>query len=173
MTKITLSIAAAAIAAGTLFTSAAQACISCEYVPEVVHAGTKKPARKEIYAAKPQPTPKKRIAKMPSPKKYEVAKAKAPAPKKIEVAKAPEAARPVETAKPVQTAQAEPAAPETTTPPAATPAEPREKPISTAALIDAGGASAQQDDTTATAEAAPTCKKFFPAVGMTLTVPCE
>lgn len=160
MTKITLSIAAAAIAASTLFTSAAEACISCNYVPEVVTAGNKKAARKEVYAATPAPAPKKRIAKIPpARKKYEVAKA--PAPKKIETAKAPE------TAKPVETAQAEPAA--TDTPLAAT--EPREKPISTSALIETRG-STPQEEPTAVADAQ-TCKKFFPAVGMTLTVPCE
>ena len=38
MTRTFLASATALIAAGTLLSSAAQACISCEYVPEVVRA---------------------------------------------------------------------------------------------------------------------------------------
>jgi hypothetical protein len=171
MTRITLTIAAVAIAASTLFASGAQACISCEYVPEVVHAGQKKAARKQqMHVAKP--TPKKRIAKTPSrpkkSKKYDVAKA--PAPKKVETAKAPQTAKPVETAK-AETTETEKT--ETTeTAAESTPAtEPREKPISTAAVLEGGGIS--QTEEQPVIDEATTCKKFFPAVGMTLSVPCE
>lgn len=160
MTRITLSIATALIAASAFFSPAAQACISCEYVPEVVKSGHKKQARKQqVYVAKSAPTPKKRIAKAP-PARKSLEVAKAPAPKKIQTAKAPAPAKPVETAK------AEPAAPESNA------QEPTSKPISTASLIEAGGAG-KSEEPQATDNGATGCKKFFPAVGMTLTVPCE
>lgn len=158
MTRLTLSIATAVIAASAFFSPAAQACISCEYVPEVLKAGEKKHARKQqLYVARPAPTPRKRIAKTP-PARKSIEVAKAPAPKKIQTVKAlaPAPAQPVETAK---------AAPEGTA------HEPTSKPISTASLIEAGGAG-KTEEPQAT-DNATSCKKFFPAVGMTLTVPCE
>lgn len=161
MTRLTLSIATALIAASAFFSPAAQACISCEYVPEVLKAGEKKHARKQqLYVARPAPTPRKRIAKSP-PARKSIEVAKAPAPKKIQTVKAPAPAP----AQPVEAAKAEPAAPEGTA------QEPTSKPVSTASLIEAGGAGNTEEPQAA--DNATSCKKFFPAVGMTLTVPCE
>lgn len=173
MTRITLTIAAAVMAASTMFTSSAEACISCEYVPEVLKAGQSKSRKQQVYASKP--TPKKRVAKAvpvrKAPKKIDIAKA--PAPKKvIQTAKAPEQAKPVETAK-TETPATETAKTEETATAPETTSEPREKPISTAALLEGRGNAASEEKPAATDEGATGCKKFFPAVGMTLTVPCE
>jgi len=147
MTRTILSAATALFAAITVFASAAQACISCNYVPEVVNTpvyshGAPHYAKKRVYeAAKKQARPaKKQIVERES------------ALKKVETAKA----EPVEAA------------------PAETEAETENSTISTASV---------DESETVAAEATPTeepkvssnvgCKKFFPTVGMTLTVPCE
>ena len=81
MTRTVLAAAVALIAAATSFTSAAEACISCEYVPEVVNTpvrGKTYQKKRVVVAAKPADVrvPKKRIAK-PAPVTKEVAVAKA------------------------------------------------------------------------------------------------
>jgi hypothetical protein len=151
MNRTIIAIATALIAAPALFASGAQACISCEYTPEVVntpvysHGGYSAGAKRAYRAAK--------VHQPRAPKKQVVVRA--PAPKKIEAAEvAPES----EAAEIPAVAQ-----------------------NSSIALAKADVA--QNDDaaekTTPTAERAPAakanvdCKKFFPSVGMTLTVPCE
>jgi len=146
MTRTVLSVAAALFGATTFFASAAEACISCEYVPEVVRAGEKShKARtyktKRVYVAdKPQIARPgaKRVAKA------EIAR-KAEAPRKAEVAET----APVETPSPSKT----------------------EKPVSTAALLDAGPAPKAEEKPEVVADVG--CRKFFATIGQTLTVPCE
>lgn len=150
MTRIHFTIGTALLAASMMFGgSAAQACISCNYVPEVVHTPVKgapmKRAQKQRVAKEQVRPAKKRISKT------------AP----VAVAKAEPVAKPAE--KKIETATAAPA--ETTTP-----TEPRETPISVASVLDKKGMPA--DETTEVAQDVG-CKKFFPAVGMTLSVPCE
>ena len=145
MTRTILAIATSLIASATLFASGAQACISCEYTPEVVRPHltnqAKRPQKRRVYVAETQ---QKRL---PAPQKTRVAKADpAPAaktaPTKVATAEAP----------------AEEAQPQ------------REPPVSTAMLLETG-----RQTTNATPEPAAEvgCKKFFPAVGKTMTVPCE
>lgn len=151
MTKSILSIATALLAAATLFTSAAQACISCEYVPEV----TKTPHPSEVYAKKLE---RKRVniaakqrVERPSKKrapKIETARVEQPVAKKVE-AKAAETPVPA----PAETANS--------TPVETTPAT-DEKPIETASL---------PEGTDITGEM--TCKKFIPTAEVTISVPCE
>jgi hypothetical protein len=144
MTRTILSVAAALFGATTFLTSAAEACISCEYVPEVVRAGERShKARtyktKRVYVAdKPQmarPAPK-RVAKAETARKAE-------APKKAEVAEAAPAETPSKT----------------------------EKPMSTAALLDVGPAPKAEEKPEVVADVG--CKRFFATIGQTLTVPCE
>ncbi len=135
MSRTILATAVALIATATAFTTAAEACISCEYVPEVVNTPVRgKPYQKKrvVVAAKPADVrvPKKRIAKP------------APVTRNVETAKA----EPVE-------AQA----------------EPRKRPISTAALLETKPAPAETPEVVADLG----CKKFFATIGQTLTVPCE
>ncbi len=154
MNRTILTIAAAALSAGTLFGSAAQACISCEYVPEVVHTpvggksfAAKRVEKKRVYVAAKElparPVKKQSIAKAePVAKKVDVA------PKKLETAKAA----------PAETTTAEP------------------KPVSTATLLETGKTKAEPAPAPAETEkkvADLGCKKFIPTAGVTISVPCE
>lgn len=154
MNRTILNIAVAALTASTFFGSAAQACISCEYVPEVVHTpvggksfAAKRVEKKRVYVAAKElparPTKKQSIAKAePAAKKVEIA------PKKLETAKA-----------------------------AAVEPKTESKIIETASLAEAGDApvAAAPAADTKVAEVAKSvgCKKFIPTVGVTVTVPCE
>lgn len=149
MTRTAFTIVLAALATTTFFASAAEACISCNYVPEVVNTPSphdaKRFQKKRIIVAQPQrvnPPAKQRIAKSD------------PAPKKVETAKAVEAAKPIETASaaPIES-QAK--------------IEPRR--ISTSSLLETRGA--PTDETKVAQDVG--CKKFFPTIGQTVTVPCE
>jgi len=147
MTRTILASAAALLAAATLFASAAQACISCSYVPPVVHT--------PVYGAKHCAKPRVRAA---------VRTHRAVKRRVVES----------ETrVKSVKAAIAEPA--------------PESTPASTAAVnenssIAVANTKAAQIETAKPAKSEPVkreakaktdCKKFFPSVGMTLTVPCE
>jgi hypothetical protein len=165
MTRTLLSAAAALFAATALVAPAAQACISCEYVPEVVNTPVYSHGGGGYYA-------KKRIittaAKKRAPAKKQIVETKA-APKKVETAKAD----PIE-ADPVDVA------------PAKTEAESENSTISTASVepsksVEPTSETKTEDKTEAKKAAGEEpkvsanvgCKKFFPTVGMTLSVPCE
>lgn len=81
MTRSVLAAAVALIATATSFTSSAEACISCEYVPEVVNTpvrGKTYQKKRVVAAAKPADvavSKRKRLAK-PAPVTREVAAAK-------------------------------------------------------------------------------------------------
>lgn len=88
MTRTILTIASAILAASTLVASQAQACISCNYVPEVVHTPSPNhgyPARKRIAVKEHAIPAKPRIVKS------QVAEKKRVAAKKVDIAKAPAA----------------------------------------------------------------------------------
>lgn len=148
MNRTVLASAFAVIAASTLFGSAAEACISCNYVPEVVNTPSPHDARraqkKRVIVAQPRrevAPAKQRIAKAdPAPNKVETAKAVESAPQKVETATAP------------------------------APAETERKRISTAALLESRG---RQPEPEAQVAQDVGCKKFFATIGQTLTVPCE
>lgn len=148
MTKSALSIAAALFAATTLFGSGAQACISCEYVPEVVNTpvrGAKTFQKKRVTTASVERSARpaqKRVSAQPAPKKVEVAKAEPAEAVPARATNAPTEARLLSGA---------PAAP----------AE-AEKPAETSAK-----------DTKDTKVADLGCKRFIPTAGVTVTVPCE
>jgi hypothetical protein len=148
MTRTILAGAAALLAAATLFASAAEACISCSYVPPVVHT--------PVYGAKPYHKPRVRTAV----RKQRAAKRRI-------VESAPR----VET---VKTAKIAEPAPEIA--PAGTAAVNENSSIAVAkteaAQIETGKP-AKSEPAKRTASAKVDCKKFFPSVGMTLTVPCE
>lgn len=164
MTRTFLATAAALIAATTLYTSAAQACLSCEYVPEVVRSSSTLPHTGHYYAAEPymkkeRSAPARRVVRIESvAKKLNVAKAD----KADKVERAEAKVEKVEK----QVAKAEPA--ETTKA-----AESENSSISLASN-DVAPVKAAVAKATKEVSAKPTdCKKFFASVGMTLTVPCE
>lgn len=161
MTRTILAAATAFLAALTLMADQARACISCEYTPEVVRENlSSRPAGKSRVVARAAVFHQRRAAKP------QIAQPRRPVMKKINVAKAVTptvvakartqdvAARPQE----ITTGSIEPTAATADTP--------------------ANGAAASQTSTvllsqqTRTAEAAPAkpvgCKKFLPAVGVTV-----
>lgn len=171
---IRTSFAAATIIAGLFASQSAYACISCEYVPEVVRQHTtERPAasyrQSRAYVSrsggtkscdKAEPA-RKRVKSARVEKPNRVAKADREEPVRVAKAKKEKRAEPVETAsvapreRKVETKAAD-----------------SESSSITVAAVDAKSKVAQAVDKQA--EAKPTdCKKFFPSVGMTLTVPCE
>lgn len=147
MTKAVLAIAAALFAAITTFASAAQACISCEHVPVVVRGSQTSHAATRYTKKRYYKAAKKRKAR---PAKKRIAKRKTTAKK---VAKKVERVRTV---------------------PIKRDAKNENSTISTASLgkdetIDTDESPAEEPEVNRNVG----CKKFFPSVGMTLTVPCE
>lgn len=157
---------ASALGAMTLFTTAAQACISCQYVPEVINASkddSRHSYRPEVsYSAKIEM--RERMARAQAAKahmanvqaaKMNAAKARAAA-QKIETGSLPQKNDETD-AKPVNTAST----------PAASDAK-REKPFSTATLLVGESVSTEAESGRAVE-----CKKFVAAIGTTVTVPCK
>jgi hypothetical protein len=151
MTRRLIATAAALVAATTLLASGAQACISCEHVPPVVRSSSTLPHTGHYYAAEPY-----------QKKAHSAAAAKKRIAKSVTVDKPAKIAKAAK-AEPVTIAKAEP--------------------VETKAKVDSESSSisvastdvaAAAGETTKEAAAKPVdCKKFFPSVGMTLTVPCE
>lgn len=181
MTRTILAIATAPLAAMTLFASAAEACISCEYVPEVVrnsstsHESTTH-ARSRAYKAVEERrarTSKKRYVKTDGgAEKAAKAEKAEKATKKVETAKA----APVE----AQTEHSSMAGSDTkkvesaTTTPDNSGQQTENSTISTATAGKSETAAAKQDAGEEPQVSTNVgCKKFFPTVGMTLSVPCE
>lgn len=141
MTRKIVAIATALLAAPALFASAAEACISCEYTPEVVRGSQTSDApahyvRERVYAVERERVarPAKRIVR----------------------------SEPVETADTPDTA------------PVKTQANNENSSISLTSTEAAATAKAAVVETVKEAAAKPVdCKKFFPSVGITLSVPCE
>ena len=159
MTRTILAIATAFLAVMTVFASAAEACISCEHVPVVVRGSQTSDTatrykKKRIYRAA-----KKRKARVAKKRKARVAKKRKARPAKKRIVKRKTIAKKVKTAK---------------TAPIKTETDNENSTISTASLDKS-----EIIDTEETPTDEPKvsryvgCKKFFPTVGMTLTVPCE
>lgn len=165
MTRTNLIASIAAAIGGTmLFASAAQACISCEYVPEVLNASKASSHR----SSGPQSSTAVR-AQMAKAQMLKAQAAKAQMAKAM-AAKARAAAKKVETASlmqktdaPVVKAVAKNAESST-----AGSGSIREKVVSTATLLVGESVSAEAEPSEPVA-----CKKFIAAIGTTVTVPCK
>lgn len=146
MTRTILAASAVVFALAALFSSSAEACISCNYTPEVVNTpvGPQK-ARKAARREKVAPPARNSIAKRP------------PVREPVEAAKEREAPKDVATGK------------EATPPDAEADAGGKSSGSATAALTEHEAAKAEQPK----AESAVGCKKYSAAVGATVTVPCE
>ena len=167
MTRTILAIAAL-LAATTLATTGAQACISCEYVPPVVRSSSTLPHTGHYYAA--EPYQKKRAIKAAIDRPVIRA---AKINKQANIAKAESAAK----SESVKISKAEPIENKVEKKAEKTIAkvETENSSVTLASNADvATNAKAPVEEKTATTAAKPTdCKKFFASVGMTLTVPCE
>jgi hypothetical protein len=173
MNRSTLCIATAFLALPTLFASTAQACISCEYTPEVVRSssttyeGPGSYAHQRSYRAErvervERVRPIKRIIKTTTARNND--DDDKPAKVKKQTASVTPPAPAVE-----QVATTEPTKIETK------PALNENSSISVASANVAEVAPAPTVEAPKeVADAKPAgCKKFFPAVGMTVSVPCE
>jgi hypothetical protein len=143
MTRTLLATAAALFGTAMLFASAAEACVSCEYTPEVVNTPVYGYAHGETHYHK------KRV--------YTAVKR---AVRRVrDIADSEPEAKPVETAK---------------TAPVDLDVKSENSTISTAS-VDKSETVASKDAPTDEPKVSKAigCKKFFPTVGMTLTVPCE
>jgi hypothetical protein len=197
MYRTIFAIAAASAAAMSL-SAPAVACISCEYVPEVVRNQTtssepRSHSRSRSYqAVEERRARKSRVSKSDdggSKTKKQIERAeKADTPSKSESAEKSEPAKKVDTAK------AAPAETENSTFAAAGGSDKKQAEAATTSPTKSGpetehstisGASTDKPVGSKTAEAKPApavdeekvsnvgCKKFFPTVGLTLSVPCE
>ncbi len=164
----TLLATAALIAASTLATTGAQACISCEYVPPVVRASSTLPHTGHYYAA--ERYQKKRTIKASVDRPViKAARIK----KQAKFAKADPAAK-SESAKVAKAEPAEKKVEKKAEKTIAKAVETENSSVTLASAEDVAPAKVQAEDKTAAVAAKPTdCKKFFASVGMTLTVPCE
>lgn len=174
-TRKLLAIAAAPLAAMTLFASAAEACISCEYVPEVVRNSTTSVDSKPYVKSRSHTAVERRRVRT---EKRRIVKEDSKPAKKVETVKAKSKQAPVveSTAENEHSTvttvgsggkkveKAEVAAPDKSG------AQTENSTISTAAVerADAQPASGEGAQVSNVG-----CKKFFPTVGMTLSVPCE
>ena len=145
MTRTILAAATAVFAAATLFIPAAEACISCNYTPEVIKSPTKPQAKRapkarDATADKARPA-KKRIAKTPRPAPPALSKE----------AEAPKAVEPTE-----ETAQVD------------APAEVAPSGSATTALNQQAARAAEPEP-----EAEVGCKRYSAQAGTTVTVPCD
>lgn len=176
MTRTIVALASA-IAAVAVYGTVAQACISCEYVPEVLKSGS---SGGGSYEARPS----KRVRdyteqrERRSSKKRVTTRESEPQKTKTSTAKAAAAAVPTETA------QSEHSTITTTgaaianqvkaaiTPPSSGPQN-ENSTISTAASAASGKATDLQPLEHVAADKNVGCKKYFPSTGLTLSVPCE
>lgn len=169
MNRTILAIVTAFLAVTTVFASAAEACISCEHVPVVVRGSqtsvTAKRYTKKRFYARSIARAKARARARARARATAAAKAKAKA-RAIAVArtKAKTKAKVLAAAKTAAAEEVE----------LSEPTDTENSTISTASLYKS-----ESIDTEETPIEEPKvnkkvgCKKFFPTVGMTLTVPCE
>ena len=161
MNRSLLAIASALLVAPALFATGAQACISCEYTPEVVKGSQTSDAprfsvRERVYSVeRSAPVKKRAVAERPVVKKLDTAE-EAPVAKKIDEAKNENSS--ISSAAKVASTE-----PKTE----AKPARNESSSISTGEKV------ASAEPTKEISGKATDCKKFFPSVGLTLSVPCE
>jgi hypothetical protein len=187
VTRTILAFAAAAVAAMT-FASAAEACISCEYVPEVLksgnatsHGGSSYSERsykksRSYTAAEERKSRKKKVVKSePKSKKVDTAD-REPAARKVDTAdRAPSKSDAKTENSSISTAAADNSVPtvKKVDTAAVSSSETENSTISTetrdTASVDVNEAPVEE----AKVDRNVGCKKFFPTVGMTLSVPCE
>lgn len=155
MTRTLPALAAALFAAAAFFSSSAEACISCEYVPPVVNTPVQSWSghHSHSYSA-----PRQRRARTAKRRSRQIERA---------VVKAKQKAPAIETAKSV-----EPPLPVKAPEQAELKVTNENSTISTASIDKSEDKTVSKSEPATEANAVG-CKKFFASVGMTLSVPCE
>ena len=185
MTRTLFAIASALLAATPFFASRAEACISCDYVPSVVHSV---PANQERSAPRYEKRTREVVRERSEKKKSRVTET--PRPEKVQKADKPEKVE----KKVVNTAKATPAVAadaevenssfaqatrvgERVPAKTETPGDrgTQHSTIATAAVPDTstGSVEANAVDKVSTGNGGTTCSRYFPTVGQTLRVPCD
>ena len=184
MTRTVFAIASALLAATPFFASRAEACISCDYVPSVVHSV---PANQERSAPRYEKRTREVVRERSERKKSRVTET--PRPEKVQKADKPEKVE----KKVVNTAKATPAVAdaevenssfaqatkvgERVPAKTGTPSDrgTQHSTIATASTSDAstGSVEASAIDKVSTGTGGTTCSRYFPTVGQTLRVPCD
>jgi hypothetical protein len=186
LTRTFLAIASALLAAMPFFASRAEACISCEYVPSVVHSVPAKSYSSERSAPRYEKRTrevvrersekrKSRVTETQRSEKVQKADKPEKAPKVVSTAKATPAVTDAEVenssfAQATRVGERIPAKTET-------PGDrgTQNSTIATAATSDTstGSVEASAVDKVSTGSGATTCSRYFPTVGQTLRVPCD
>lgn len=155
MTRTLIAIAVALVALPALLASSAEACISCNYVPEVARTPAPPPSAYRSYSkkkphidrwlSKGAPAQKRSVAKSQPPKSK-------PSPRKVDTAKAPATEQ-------------------------KSASDPRGSGTDDASEAASSGSTSSDtaDDVAEKPKVAERsgCVKFFPSIGKTLAVPCE
>ena len=163
MNRSLLAIASALLVAPALFATGAQACISCSYTPEVVKGSQTSDAPAHYYARertyaveRSTPVKKRAVVERPVVKKLNTAE-EAPVVKQVDQAKNENSS----ISSVAEVAKAEPAKVELKTA------------RNESSSISVGEKVASAEPAKEVSAKATDCKKFFPSVGLTLSVPCE
>lgn len=187
MTPTHVAIASAVLAATAFFAPRAEACISCEYVPSVVHsvpAGSERSAprvekrTREVVRERSE-RKKSRVTETKRPEKVQKAESK---PEKVE--KAPKAVSTAKATPPVADAEVENSSLALATNTAERIPAKTETPgdrgtqhstIATASASETstGSVEANAVEKVSTGAGGGTCSRYFPTVGQTLRVPCD
>ena len=163
MNRSLLAIASALLVAPALLATGAQACISCSYTPEVVKGSQTSDAPAHYYAPRAYsversaPAKKRAVAERPVAKKLDTAE-EAPVAKQVEKKQAKNENSSISSAATVASAE-----PKTEAKPAR----------NESSSISVGEKVASAEPAKEISAKATDCKKFFPSVGLTLSVPCE
>jgi hypothetical protein len=161
--------AIAVVAGLSLFAGGAEACISCNYVPEVVNTPVGPPTKAKPHrVAKPKQAPAKQYGARPAQKR--VAK-RPPVNKDVKDSKTPDAT--ADTTNEAAATSKPDADAGKTTPVDRQADTDAGTDTSTAALNDPNAATADQKDGEQKGEDGRVCKKFSAAIGTVVTVPCN
>ena len=197
MTRIILGFTTGVFAAAAFFVPAAEACISCEYVPSVVHSVPSKshersaPRRAREVFRESRAKKKSRVTETKPSKAEKVQKADKPEKvEKVQRAEKPEKVEKVQKAEKVDPVNAEvenssfalaTAAHDSVPAKTVVPSDPgsEHSTIATAAVTDKATGSVEAANAGETVTRVTpgsntvTCSRYFPTVGQTLSVPCE
>jgi hypothetical protein len=189
LTRTLIAIASALLAALPFFASRAEACISCEYVPSVVHSAPAKSYGSERSAPRYEKRTREVVRERREKKKSRVTETKRP--DKVEKADKPEktekatkvtstekatpavaAAEGENSSFALSTRVGEPVPAKTETP---GDRGTQHSTIATAPTSETstGSVEANAVDKVSTGSGGATCSRYFPTVGQTLRVPCD
>jgi hypothetical protein len=183
LTRTLFAIASALLAALPLFASRAEACISCEYVPSVVHsvpAGSERSApryekrTREVIHRRSE-RKKSRVTETPRPEKVQKADKPEKAPKVVSTAKATPAVADadVENSSFAQSTTVGERVPAKTETPGDRGTQHSTIATASTSETSTGSVEASAVDKVSTGSGGATCSRYFPTVGQTLRVPCD